>query len=80
MAFDHPWHITTVPATAPAGKSTHMRSPPDLLHCAFIMFVRCSTNVPMPYCPRLKEVSKVFRVGMPKKVVEDTPTIIAVQQ
>ena len=34
----------------------------------------------MPDCPRLKEVSKVYRVGMPKKEVEDTPTIIAVQQ
>ena len=44
------------------------------------MFVRNGTNVPMPDCPRLKEVSKVFRVGMPKKEVEDTPTIIAVQQ
>ena len=44
------------------------------------MFVRNGTNVPMPDCPRVKEVSKVFRVGMPKKEVEDTPTIIAVQQ
>ena len=57
-----------------------MSSPPGLLQCAFIMFVRNGTNVPMPDCPRLKEVSKVFRVGMPKKEVEDTPTIIAVQQ
>ena len=44
------------------------------------MFVRNGTNVPMPDCTRLKAVSKVFRVGMPKKEVEDTPTIIAVQQ
>ena len=57
-----------------------MSSPLGLLHCAFIMFVRNGTNVPMPGCPRLKEVSKVFRVGMPKKEVKDTPTIIAVQQ
>ena len=57
-----------------------MCSPLGLLHCAFTMFVRNGTNVPMPDCPRLKKVSKVFRVGMPKKEVEDTPTIIAVQQ
>ena len=80
MASDHPCHITTVPATAPAGKSTHMLSPPSLLHCAFIMFSRNGTSVPMPAYPRLKEVSKVFRVGMPKKEAEDTPTILAVQQ
>ena len=42
------------------------------MHCAFIMFARNGTSVPMPACPRLKEVSKVFRVGMPKKEVEDT--------
>ena len=34
----------------------------------------------MPTCPRLKEVSKVFKVRKPKKEVEDTPTIMAVQQ
>ena len=51
-----------------------------LLHCAFIMFARNGTSVPMPACPRLKGVSKVFKVGMPKKEVEDTPTIIVVQR
>ena len=34
----------------------------------------------MPACPRLEEVYRVFRVGLPKKEVEDTPTTIAVRQ
>ena len=57
-----------------------MLSPRGLLHCAFIMSARNGTSVPMPACPRLKEVSKVWKVGMPKNEVEDTPMIIAVQQ